>query len=54
MSRKYCKKKAKQRMSSGTPITVKWVDTNKGDDKRPNCRSRLVAREIKKLKKLGN
>ena len=36
------------------PITVKWVDTNKGDDKKPNYRSRVVAREIKKLKNLGN
>ena len=45
---------AKQRMKFGTPITVKWVDTNKGDDKKPNYRSRLVARDLKKLKKLGN
>ena len=28
------------------PMTVKWVDTNKGDDEHPNYRSRLVAREI--------
>ena len=41
-------------MKGGTAITVKWVDTNKGDDKKPNYRSRLVARETKKLKKLGN
>ena len=26
------------------PISVKWVDTNKGDDTDPNYRSRLVAR----------
>ena len=26
------------------PVTVRWVDTNKGDDKCPNIRSRLVAR----------
>ena len=30
------------------PITVKWVDTNKGDDDAPNYRSRLVARDIKR------
>ena len=29
------------------PITVKWVDVNKGDDDVPNYRSRLVAREIR-------
>ena len=29
------------------PITLKWVDTNKGDDEKPNYRSRLVVREIK-------
>ena len=30
------------------PISVKWVDTNKGDDENPNYRSRLVAREIRR------
>ena len=30
------------------PITVKWIDTNKGDDENPNYRSRLVAREIRR------
>ena len=30
------------------PITTKWLDTNKGDDRVPNYRSRLVGREIKK------
>jgi len=30
------------------PITVKWIDTNKGDDQSPNYRSRLVAREIRR------
>ena len=29
------------------PITVKWVDVNKGDEDSPNYRSRLVAREIR-------
>ena len=30
------------------PITIKWVDRNKGDNERPNYRSRLVCREIKR------
>ena len=30
------------------PITVKWVDVNKGDDENPNYRSRLVALEIRR------
>ena len=30
------------------PITVKWVDVNKGDDDHPEYRSRLVAREIRR------
>ena len=29
------------------PISVRWVETNKGDDEWPNIRSRLVAREIR-------
>ena len=29
------------------PISVKWVDVNKGDDDSPDYRSRLVAREIR-------
>ena len=28
------------------PITVRWIDINKGDAQTPNYRSRLVAREI--------
>jgi len=28
-------------------ITVRWVDTNKGDEQHPNYRSRLVARQLK-------
>ena len=31
------------------PISVKWVDVNKGDDQQPNYRSRLVARERRRL-----
>ena len=30
------------------PIGVKWVDINKGDEEKPEYRSRLVAKEIKK------
>ena len=30
------------------PISVKWVDVNKGDDLHPKYRSRLVAREIRR------
>ena len=30
-----------------SPISVRWVETNKGDDENPNIRSRLVAREIR-------
>ena len=29
------------------PISVRWVETNKGDDQSPNIRSRLVAKEIR-------
>ena len=29
------------------PITVRWVEVNKGDDQNPKIRSRLVAREIR-------
>ena len=29
------------------PVTVRWVDVNKGDDVNPNIRSRLVARQIR-------
>ena len=29
------------------PVTVRWVDVNKGDDVSPNIQSRLVARQIR-------
>jgi hypothetical protein len=29
------------------PISVRWVDVNKGDEQEPNYRSRLVARQLK-------
>ena len=30
-----------------SPISVRWVEVNKGDDQNPNIRSRLVVREIR-------
>ena len=33
-------------------ITTRWIDTNKGDTQKPNYRSRLVGREIKRDKRL--
>ena len=30
------------------PITVRWIDTNKGNDDAPNVRCRLLAREIRR------
>ena len=35
------------------PIAVGWIDTNKGDLESPNYRSRLVAKEIKAVKRAG-
>ena len=35
------------------PIGVKWVDINKGDEEKPEYRSRLVAKEIKKKGQKG-
>ena len=34
-------------MSGKTPITVRWVEVNKGDVVNPNIRSQLVARQIR-------
>ena len=36
------------RKAGKVPIAMKWVDRNKGDNERPNYRSRLVCREIKR------
>ncbi len=36
------------------PITVRWVDVNKGDELRPNYRSRLVARQMRAQDTSGN
>lgn len=33
------------------PISIRWIDVNKGDTERPNYRSRLVAREINTYKR---
>ena len=33
------------------PISLKWVDRNKGDQSHPNYRSRIVVREVKKASK---
>ena len=35
------------------PIPTRWLDTNKGDDKAPNIRSRLVAQETRNRSTLG-
>ena len=35
------------KLSGRPPITVRWVDVNKGDDEVPDIRSRLVARQIR-------
>ena len=35
------------RIAGRAPITVRWVDVNKGDDEVPDIRSRLVARQIR-------
>ena len=39
--------------SGRPPISVRWVDVNKGDDLSPNHRSRLVARQIRALDSSG-
>ena len=36
-----------RRVTGKPPITVRWVDVNKGDNLNPNVRSRLVARQIR-------
>ncbi len=46
--------KAQARTRNGRPpISVRWVDVNKGDDICPNYRSRLVARQMKALDSSG-
>jgi len=36
-----------RRFTARRPVSVRWVDVNKGDDLCPNYRSRLVARQLK-------
>ena len=36
-----------RRHTGKPPVTVRWVDVNKGDDVNSNIRSRLVARQIR-------
>ena len=36
-----------RKVTGRPPITVRWVDVNKGDNQNPNIRSRLVARQIR-------
>ncbi len=38
-----------RRVTGRPPISVRWVDVNKGDDVNPKYRSRLVARQLKAL-----
>ena len=33
------------------PIGIRWVDVNKGDEQEPEYRSRLVAKEIKRIER---
>ena len=42
-----------RRVTGRPPITVRWVDVNKGDDLVPKYRSRLVARQIKAMDHSG-
>ena len=50
-------KKVQRSMARGRtgrpPISVRWVDVNKGDELNPNYRSRLVARQLKALDRSG-
>ena len=36
------------------PLDTCWIDNNKGDDERPNYRSRVVVRDIKARKKVAD
>ena len=46
--------KGKARAETGRPpISVRWVDVNKGDEKHPNYRSRLVAWQLKATDRSG-
>ena len=43
-----------RQLTGRPPITVRWVDVNKGDEMHPSYRSRLVARQIKAMDTSGN
>ena len=43
-----------KRVTGRPPITVRWVDVNKGDDLVPKYRSRLVARQLKAMDTSGS
>ena len=43
-----------RRATGRSPITVRWVDVNKGDELEPNYRSRLVARQMKCMDPSGD
>ena len=47
------KSEARRRTGKG-PISVRWVDVNKGDDLCPRYRSRLVARQLKAQDRSGS
>ena len=36
------------RVTGKPPIKLLWIDSNKGDDVKPNYRSRVVVREVRK------
>ena len=40
-----------KRATGKMPITVRWIDINKGDKDKPNYRSRIVARELNTYKR---
>ena len=40
-----------KRATGKMPITVRWIDINKGDEEHPNYRSRIVVREINTCKR---
>ena len=47
--------KAEARNATGKgPVSVRWVDVNKGDEMNPRYRSRLVARQLKAHDKSGD
>eukprot|EP00959_Pyramimonas_sp_CCMP1952_P225103 4707136-Pyramimonas_sp.AAC.1 len=43
----YAREEDCQRELGRGPLSVRWVDIDKGDTDRPDCRSRLVVQETK-------